>query len=81
MSKDQLNQLNQLEDRVNSLKEEKIRTEEQLKNLRAQKDKIISELATFKVVPDNLDNVIQELEIKINTELVDIDTQIPKDIT
>ena len=35
--------LKTLEDRVNSLKEEKIRTEEKLKNLREQKDKIIAD--------------------------------------
>lgn len=73
--------LNQLEKKVNGLKEEKIRTEEKLKNLREQKDKIIAELATLGVAPKDLDKVISELETKIYTELTDIDKQIPENIT
>ena len=73
--------LSQLEDRVNNLKEKKIRAEEQLKNLRKQKDEITTELATFGVSPKDLGNVISELDTKIRTKLTDIDAQIPKDIT
>lgn len=73
--------LNKLEERVNSLKEKKIRAEEQLKSLRKQKDKITAELVTLGVVPKDLGVVISELEKKISTGLVDIDAQIPEDIT
>lgn len=73
--------LNQLEDKVNSLKEKKIRAEEQLKNLRKQKDEIIEELATFGVSPKDLSKVIDELDVKIRVKLTDIDAQIPKDTT
>lgn len=73
--------LNQLEDKVNTLKEKKIRAEEQLKNLRAQKDEITAELATFGVSPKDLSKVIGELDVKIRAKLADIDAQIPKDIT
>jgi len=72
--------LNQLEDKVNSLKEEKIRTEEQLKNLRNQKDEIIAELATLGVTPKTLDNVIHTLETEIRTKLTEVGEQIPKDM-
>lgn len=73
-------ELNQLEARVNSLKEKKIRSEEQLKNLRRQKDEITAELATFGVNPEDLGNVISKLNTEINTKLADINAQIPKDI-
>ena len=73
--------LDQLEDKVNSLKEKKIRTEEQLKNLRKQKDEITIELGTFGVSPKDLSKVINELDVKIRAKLTDIDAQIPKDIT
>lgn len=73
--------LNQLEDKVNSLKEKKIRAEEQLKSLRKQKDEITAELATFDVSPKDLGKVIDELDVKIRAKLTDIDAQIPKDIT
>lgn len=73
--------LNQLEDKVNSLKEKKIRAEEQLKNLRKQKDEITAELATFGVSPKDLSKVINELDAKIRAKLTDIDAQIPKDMT
>ena len=72
--------LNQLEDRVNRLKEEKIRTEEQLKNLRDKKDEITSELATFGVTPKDLGDVISALKVKISAELTEIDTQISENV-
>ena len=68
--------LNQLEDKVNRLKEEKIRTEEQLKNLRNKKDEITVELATFGVTPKDLGDVINALGTKIHTELTKINAQI-----
>ena len=72
--------LNQLESKVNSLKEQKIRTEEQLKSLREQKDKIIAELTVLGVTPKDLNTVISELDTKIHTQLADISAQIPKDV-
>lgn len=73
-------QLNQLEDKVNSLKEEKIRAEEKLKNFRKQKDEIIAELATFGIVPKDLNNKISELEEKIRAKLAEIAAQIPEKV-
>ena len=73
--------LKQLEQRANDLKEEKIRVEEQLKNLRKQKDEIVTELAALGVTPKGLGEMIKELEAKIRTQLTDIDTQIPENIT
>jgi hypothetical protein len=74
-------ELNQLEKSVNSLKEKKIRAEEQLKNLRSQKDAVVAELAVLGVTPKDLDNVINTLEAKINTQLAAINAQIPENIT
>lgn len=73
--------LKQLEDKVNSLKEKKIRAEEQLKNLRKQKDEITAELVTFGVIPKDLSEEINKLTEQISTKLADIDAQIPEDIT
>ena len=70
--------LKQLEAKVNGLKEEKIRTEEKLKNLRHQKDEIAAELAALGVTPKDLGKVINELEVEIRTKLADIDAQLPK---
>jgi len=72
--------LNQLENKVNGLKEEKIRTEEKLKNLRKQKEAIISELAEFGVSSTDLETKINELKTQISTTLQDIKQQIPEDI-
>lgn len=72
--------MNQLERKVTSLKETKIRTEEQLKNLRVQKDKIIAELDALGVTPKDLSTVITELDAKIRTKLTDIGAQIPEDV-
>ena len=72
--------LNQLEKRVNNLKEEKIRSEEKLKNLREQRDKIVSELTALGVSQESLGSTIGELTAKIEKELAAIDTQIPENI-
>ena len=72
--------LNELEKKVTKLKEQKIRSEENLKNLRNQKDSIIAELAILGVTPKELSNEINELRAQINTQLTNIDSQIPEDI-
>ena len=73
--------LNELENKVNSLKEKKIRSEEQLKSLRKQKDEVITELAEFGVAPKDLDAAINTLTEQIQTKLSNIDAQIPEDVT
>ena len=73
--------LNELEEKVNKLKEDRIVAETKLKSLREQKDKTIAELAILGVAPKDLSNTISELETKISTQLADIDEQIPEDIT
>jgi len=70
--------LNQLEDKVNNLKSEKIRTEERLKILRKQKEDVTAELASLGVAPKDLDGVISELSEQIRTSLTEIDAQITK---
>lgn len=73
--------LNELEAKVNSLKKEKIVAETTLKSLREQKDKIVAELTTLGIAPKNLGEAISKLETEINAKLIDIDSQIPEDIT
>ena len=73
--------LNELEEDVTKLKEEKIRTEEKLKNLRKQKDEIIAELTILGVAPKDLSSEINKLDTEINTKLADINSQIPEDVT
>jgi len=71
--------LTELEKNVTKLKEEKIRTEEKLKNLRKQKDEIIAELNILGVAPKDLSSEINKLDTEINTKLTDINLQIPED--
>ena len=73
--------LNELEENVNKLKEEKIRTEEKLNNLRRQKDEIIAELTILGVAPKDLSSEINKLDTEINAKLADINSQIPEDMT
>ncbi len=73
--------LTELEEKVTKLKEEKIRTEEKLKNLRKQKDEIIAELNILGVAPKDLSSEIDKLDTEINTKLANINSQIPEDIT
>jgi len=72
--------LRQLEQRVNNLKAEKIRAEEQLKHLRQKKDEILVELKELGVDPRNLPTAIRTLEAEIATELETIEKQIPDSI-
>ncbi len=71
--------LKQLEDRVTDLNEKRIRAEEQLKTLRKRKDEIIAELDTLGVAPKDLDSAITALETNINTQLADINAQLPEE--
>lgn len=70
--------LKQLESKVTELKEKKIRTEEQLKSLRTKKDEITAELAALGVAPKDLDTSITALNAQIQSNLSDIDSQIPE---
>jgi len=70
--------LQELEKKVNNLKAEKIRAEEQLKHLRQQKDEVIDKLKQMGVNPNDLANYISQLEREINTQITSIENQIPK---
>ena len=68
--------LKQLEDHVSSLKEEKVRTEERLRNLHQRKDEIFEELKKLGVDPKELKTKIGALEVEIEAKLVEIEAQI-----
>lgn len=73
--------LNALESKVTALKEEKIRTETELKGLREQKAKVTAELEALGVAPKDLNVAITEMEANIQSQLTEIDEQIPKEIS
>jgi len=68
--------LKQLEDHVSSLKEEKVRTEERLRNLHQRKDEIFEELKKLGVDPKELKVKISALEVEIEAKLTEIGAQI-----
>ena len=71
--------LQQLEDEVTRLTESRIRTDEKLKGLRAQKATIVEELTSLGVNPNSIDAAITALETSINTQLNEIEAQIPNE--
>lgn len=70
--------LQDLEKKVNDLKANKIRAEEQLKSLRQQKDEIITKLKQMGIDPNTLAVYITQLEKDINNQIMSIEQQIPK---
>jgi len=70
--------LQDLEKKVNDLKANKIRAEEQLNSLRQQKDEIIVKLKQMGIDPNNIATQIAQLEKDINTQIANIESQIPK---
>ena len=62
-------ELDSIEKKVNSNKEEKIKLTERQKHLQAEKDKIIAELKEMKIEEDELSDLILDLEVEIQTQI------------
>lgn len=74
------NKLAEIEKKVQDLKVTKARYEEKLNLLREQKSVILASLATMNIEPKELPAYINKLEEDINTQLAQLESQLPKSI-
>jgi len=72
--------LKSLKKELERLKSDKIRKEEQLKNLRQKRDEIVSEIITLGYTPENLPDEIEKLKKSIESELLEIEQKISQGI-
>lgn len=70
--------LKSLKKELEKLKADKIRKEEQLKNLRQKRDEVVSEITTLGYTPENLSDETETLKKKIEAELTEIEQKIFK---
>ncbi len=62
-------ELDNIERKVNDNKTEKIKLEERKKHLQEEKNKIITELKEMKIEEGELENLILDLEVEIQTQI------------
>jgi len=62
-------ELDAIEKKVNDNKTEKIKLTERQKHLQEEKDNIITELKEMKIEEGDLDNLILDLEVEIQTQI------------
>lgn len=62
-------ELDTIEKKVNLNKTEKIKLEERKKHLQEEKDKIIAELKGMKIEESELETLILDLEVEIQTQI------------
>ena len=74
------NKLAELEKKVQALKITKARYEEKLGLLREQKNVILTSLATMNIDPKDLPAHISKLEEDINSQLAQLESQLPKNL-
>ncbi len=72
------NKVKQLEVRIKNVNDAKIRTETQLEELRKQRDAILKRLTEMQIDPNSLGEQINQLRQQIETDLINIETQIPE---
>jgi len=68
--------LKKLKTEVEKLKTDKIRKEEQLKNLRQKRDEIVTEITTLGYTPENLPDESEKLKNSIKSQLSEIESKI-----
>jgi septal ring factor EnvC (AmiA/AmiB activator) len=72
MSNNYIKQLEDLKEKAQKNKEEKIRLEQQLKSLEEQNIKLIEELIPLEVKPEDLEKVVGDLTKQIEAELTQL---------
>jgi len=72
------NKVKQLETRIKNVNDAKIRAETQLEELRRQRDAILTRLAEMQIDPNSLNEQIAQLKQQIETDLINIEAQIPE---
>jgi predicted nucleic acid-binding Zn-ribbon protein len=68
--------LKSLKKDLERLKSEKIRKEEQLRNLRQKRDDLRSDITTLGYTPENLPDEIEKLKKTIESELLEIEQKL-----
>lgn len=64
-------ELETIEKQVNTQKEQKIKLTERLRNLKEDKQKILSELKEQNIAEEKLEETIEELEIEIQQKITE----------
>ncbi len=62
-------ELDNIEQKINENKEEKIKLEERKKHLQEEKNKILNELEQMGIKETDLENLILDLEVEIQTKI------------
>lgn len=72
--------LKKLKAKVEEVKSEKIRKEEQLKSLRQQRDDLVAQIKDLGYTPENLSTEIEKLEDSVNSQLSEIESKLSQGI-
>jgi len=70
--------IKQLEIRIQTVNDSKIRAETQLEELRKQRDQILTRLQEMQVDPNSLGIQISQLKQQLEMDLTNIEAQIPE---
>lgn len=77
---DNQEKLKSLKRKVEEVKSEKIRKEEQLKSLRQQRDDLVAQIKDLGYTPENLSTEIEKLEGSVNSQLSEIESKLSQGI-
>jgi len=72
--------LKKIEKDINEINTQRASAEAQLNMLRQQRDEVLEELNKLGIDPKQLSTTIQNLENEIDSQLKEIESQIPEDI-
>ena len=72
--------LKSLKRKVEEVKSEKIRKEEQLKSLRQQRDDLVAQIKDLGYTPENLSTEIKKLEGSVDSQLSKIESKLSQGI-
>ena len=79
MSTDYEKKMSQLKEWLDKSKNMKIRAETRLEELKEQKKKILEEIQSFSISPEDLDKELERLRNEIELNIEATDTLIPKE--
>ena len=71
-----IKEITSLQEKVQKNKEELIRLEEQEKNLKAEKNKLLAELKELNINFDDLEDVIESQEKELNNKITKIEKEL-----
>jgi len=77
---DNQEKLKRLKAKVDEVKSEKIRKEEQLKSLRQQRDDLVVQIKDSGYTPENLSTEIEKLKDSVDSQLSEIESKLSQGI-